>query len=1042
MIKIVFLLSFITATSLFAIQTQPDPNTQWFIYTYGDVGSLGDAMRFLSSVGSNGTYSNMIYIAIVVGILLSGFTKKIFDIKAAAIQIGVSILMMFVMFGARTDVHIVNVKNYTSYQIGSNYQAVSGVPFAFAFVASAFSTFGYSMARLVSDGIGLVDGSSYSELSFIKTGAVGGTDIYSRMVQTKLKDLGEEGQTFQAYYGSYFQVCVIEKAMAYSEKTASYIQESTDLLIDIDPENIANALNVDISIDIVDFYAGRKSCKAAYLDVVKAYGYLINSKNINSYYGKLFEKDFGNVQKVLGSVVKVYAQSTGNSAANDIQDFTLAMGMMNQSNVAFANYMNGGKASSAGLYGGFGAGLSNASLVSSGMTKAFYSAQQLPNLMMILNFVMYILLPFVFVISLASGQLKILRNFVVAMLWIQLWPVTFEALSYFVNKDLIGHATSSIISAGALSHASTGNMINMNLITQLNMAVASQSAQAANLMWSVPVISGFLLSGSWTAMMGMASQIGSHASAGANADIQQRKQADLSNAQRVSDATGGMWSPTAGELGRMQMDYGLTASSSQTLAEIDTLGGMEKIFSLGVKKSSFNTASDSSEYGNYYKNGSESALSLAGHTGTNKAVDTDIAAEIRSKVVGDKGNDYYKNQKVNQGFVQEGADLSSSQKLIKEFGGTDNAISQLSDEAFTSRLQKTKDGESYLSRLDDMVESKEATSLADAAHKLAYGKSVSDVSERKSQSKLVGLLGGGAEAMSQMSDSAVINKLQDVKDGNAYLNRAKEMVENGEAGTLGEATSMLASGKATMNVAERKAQTENANNYSIDTIANSKEASMKKQILDGSANKKLFKDVNDENYVSAQLTKDKMTIGDMNGFQNMADKYFRGKPEDAQNYLSKYKYMAEHGKTEQMQKLADEKFNGNVNKMNQAMTGANVSYVNEQGNVITLGMTSDGKIGKYSLDGKIVADYTTQTVNAQDQLLQNQYKESHKTAEELLFEKQGVDTITNIIPGKAGNILSAFSTYMGESIASDIQEISEGNIEALYLPSFLRSKEQ
>lgn len=551
-------------------------DTDWFIYTYDDVSSLADIIRFLSFVDQDGTYQNILYLAIVFGFFMAAFMKKVFNVQAIGIHMLSVVGLMAFIFGARTDVHIVNVKTFSAMQEGKSYEKVANVPFAFAFTGSTLSNIGYSMARLLNSGIGHVNGDKYSELSFIKSGMLGGSDIYAKMIKTELHMISEKGAAFQNYYNSYLKQCIVARGMAYTDELGEILKKSKDLMRDIEPSVILDKTGVDIGPDLIYFPTGRVTCESAYIATLSEYSQFFNSGEIENYFKNQFKDRFGNPQEVLSAVTQIYGLQNGASSADNIRQFTLAAGMMGQVNSALSAYLGNGASDTAILYGGFGAGLSNASLIQSGISKSFYSAQQLPYLMMILNFVMFALFPFVFVATIASAQLKILKNFFLAMLWIQLWPVTFEALAYFINKDMIYAATSSLVAAGA-GHVTEDNILTMSLLPHLNEAIASQSAQAANLMWSVPIISGFLLSGSWTALMGMASNIGAHSAAAANTADLQRKQAEMAFEQKLLQDTNNAWTPTVSQMARAGIDaelLGTAKTSSTALAEIEKLGGV------------------------------------------------------------------------------------------------------------------------------------------------------------------------------------------------------------------------------------------------------------------------------------------------------------------------------------------------------------------------------------------------------------------------------------------------------------------------------------
>lgn len=706
--KIFILLFIFFGSSLFA-------DTDWFIYTYNDVSSIADIMRFLSFVDQDSTYQNILYLAIVFGFFMAAFMKKVFNVEAMGIQMLSVVGLMAFIFGARTDVHIVNVKTFSSMQEGKSYEKVANVPFAFAFTGSTLSNIGYSMARLLNNGIGHVNGDKYSELSFIKSGMLGGSDIYAKILKTELGMMSEKGAAFQNYYNSYLKQCAIGRGMAYTDDMVDILKNSKDLMTDIDPLNIMGKTGVDIRPDLVDFPTGRVSCNDAYLATLNEYNSFKNSGEIEEYFKKQFKDKFENPTEVVSAVTQVYGLQNGASSADNIRQFSLAAGMMGQVNSALSAYLGDGMSDAAMLYGGFGAGLSNASLIQSGMSKSFYSGQQLPYLMEILNFVMYALFPFVFVATIASAQLKILKNFFLAMLWIQLWPVTFEALAYFINKDMIYAATSSLVAAGA-GHVTEDNILTMSLLPHLNEAIASQSAQAANLMWSVPIISGFLLSGSWTALMGMASNIGAHSAAAANTADLQRKQAEMAFEQKLLQDTNNAWTPTASQMARAGIDAELlgTAKTSNTaLAEIEKLGGVGNAITTAAQSGALQSLSEQTKLSHL----SDSDYVTSGYR---EAVDTQIANQTATKNITESGGEdnYTKNASNAKVFDDQGS-IATAQKLLKHFDGDfDKAINSTTDSKVQSELTSMYQNKILQDHYDSIDEAARQKGYTDGARDL------------------------------------------------------------------------------------------------------------------------------------------------------------------------------------------------------------------------------------------------------------------------------------------------------------------------------------
>ncbi|MDD3466233.1 MAG: hypothetical protein PHE67_03710, partial [Campylobacterales bacterium] len=228
-----------------------------------------------------------------------------------------------------------------------------------------------------------------------------------------------------------------------------------------------------------------------------------------------------------------------------------------------------------------------------------------------------------------------------------------------------------------------------------NETIAYQSAQAANLMWSVPVISGFLLSGSWTAMMGMASSIGAHATSGANTADIQRKQAEIDWEQKMLRDTTNSWSPTAGELTRTGIDaemLGLSKNSQSALKEIEALGSIGAAINTAATKSAYDSLSNQA----YINRMSESDMVGVGNS---KAVIDQAAAGGTDEAASASGGyDKLVDIKSTSDAYDFLAKSRENMQHINMGGGLDAASQRVSDAMFADKQLAMRVTEETLGR--------------------------------------------------------------------------------------------------------------------------------------------------------------------------------------------------------------------------------------------------------------------------------------------------------------------------------------------------------
>ena len=135
----------------------------------------------------------------------------------------------------------------------------------------------------------------------------------------------------------------------------------------------------------------------------------------------------------------------------------------------------------------YASGKTRAEFVQTNMANGEYMAQMLPYLQMTIRAVLYAFLPFVFVIVLLPGGIKVITQYLQSLIWVELWSPTAAILNMFITQE----------SQYKISHeyAKSGGITLTNAISMLSTG-STIAGVAGYLYMSVPALTWLIMKGS------------------------------------------------------------------------------------------------------------------------------------------------------------------------------------------------------------------------------------------------------------------------------------------------------------------------------------------------------------------------------------------------------------------------------------------------------------------------------------------------------------------------------------------------------------------
>lgn len=497
MVKKILLMVLLTTAFAFA-------DNGWWIYTYEDVSTLKAVFNYLAMIKTDSGYMGIIQTVLIAGLTFT-IIFKFLDIMAIPKYLLSVIGTMLIVFSTITTVHIVNVKSYDSLNSHvKNYAVVDNVPFIFAVLSSAFSSVGYNSALLIETIFSNVTSASdTTQASFLKTGNLGAWKILDALDSIDALAISSDGQDFNKNFNEYLQLCVFKIGFAIDPGLKSLIQNKSDLLEYLSPTSSPNEYIQNLSSQkVINSEGNLTTCGSLYNKAYSSFSTLRASGVAYDKAHSLVSKITSNVDGAASTVAKMMTGSGLASAQANINNYILMTGVRKAFENSWQSYGIGASSAQAG----FGAGLAEANLQAQGKVKAKSASSMMPSIHSVLQAVMYVLFPLVLIVQLFAGGFKILQNYILGILWLELWIPSYSVLNYFTLKEAQEQAYDKLVSSTASSGPE--GMLTLANQNEIYNTIANQAAIAADMyIVGIPALAGFILFASFQALSGITSGV-------------------------------------------------------------------------------------------------------------------------------------------------------------------------------------------------------------------------------------------------------------------------------------------------------------------------------------------------------------------------------------------------------------------------------------------------------------------------------------------------------------------------------------------------------
>ena len=503
----------------------------WWIYTYEDVSTLKAVFNYLAMIKTDSGFLATIQTVLIAGLTFT-IIFKFLDIAAIPKYLLSVVGTMLIVFSTTTTVHIVNVKSYNNLNPHiDNYAVVDNVPFIFAVLSSAFSSVGYNSALLIETIFSNVTSASdTTQASFLKTGNLGAWKILDALDSISIFTT-PDGKEFEKNLNDYLHLCIFKIAYAVDPGLKSEINTDKNPFTYLDPTSSPNEYIRNIGNQkVINSEGSLTTCNSTYNKAKNSLSILSGSGILYDKANKLISKITSNVDGAGSTVAKMMTGSGLASAQANINNYILMTGVRKAFENSWQSYGIGASSAQAG----FGAGLAEANLQAQGKVKAKSASSMMPSIHSVLQAVMYVLFPLVLIVQLFAGGFKILQNYILGILWLELWIPSYSVLNYFTLKEAQEQAYDKLVS----STASTGpeGMLTLANQNEIYNTIANQAAIAADFyIVGIPALAGFILFASFQALSGITSGVASVVGQYSNNQTLNQERANLAAYDSVNE---------------------------------------------------------------------------------------------------------------------------------------------------------------------------------------------------------------------------------------------------------------------------------------------------------------------------------------------------------------------------------------------------------------------------------------------------------------------------------------------------------------------------
>lgn len=475
----------------------------WWIYTYEDVSTLKAVFNYLAMIKTDSGFLATIQTVLIAGLTFT-IIFKFLDIAAIPKYLLSVVGTMLIVFSTTTTVHIVNVKSYNNLNPHiDNYAVVDNVPFIFAVLSSAFSSVGYNSALLIETIFSNVTSASdTTQASFLKTGNLGAWKILDALDSISIFTT-PDGKEFEKNLNDYLHLCIFKIAYAVDPGLKSEINTDKNPFTYLDPTSSPNEYIRNIGNQkVINSEGSLTTCNSTYNKAKNSLSILSGSGILYDKANKLISKITSNVDGAGSTVAKMMTGSNLSDAQANINNYILMSGVRKAFESSWQNYGIGASSAQAG----FGAGLAEANLQAQGKVKAKSASSMMPSIHSVLQAVMYVLFPLVLIVQLFAGGFKILQNYILGILWLELWIPSYSVLNYFTLKEAQEQAYDKLVSSTASSGPE--GMLTLANQNEIYNTIANQAAIAADFyIVGIPALAGFILFASFQALSGITSGV-------------------------------------------------------------------------------------------------------------------------------------------------------------------------------------------------------------------------------------------------------------------------------------------------------------------------------------------------------------------------------------------------------------------------------------------------------------------------------------------------------------------------------------------------------
>jgi hypothetical protein len=391
------------------------------------------------------------------------------------LAIGVAMLTMVFSYKETMWVSTKNLPSFCSTESNTVGFAVE-LPSILGYVFSSTNALGKNLTELAE--------TAFSEPSSTGTASMTDSDGYLGSLKETIKllsynpnnvllkkDTYSENSDFMSLWSSFFNTCVYSVANNKGQDGYKVLNSmtSSDNLYEW-TRNYLNYVYEGTSKKAGE-YLIEYNGKTVYCDTY--FNYLEESINeLRNNYSCAFPLSHGGVLELLTG-------STGGTASK-LNEIAIQSGLINA--LSASKSVN-----SVGISGAnFANGKSRAESNQQNLASAQYMAQMLPFIQMTMRAILYAFFPFVFVVMLLPGGVKVLTQYTQTMIWIELWGPTAAIVNMFVNlqvKDKLGKE---------FTETGLTYMSSVDMLTDAN----TIAGVGAMLYLSIPALTWLILKGS------------------------------------------------------------------------------------------------------------------------------------------------------------------------------------------------------------------------------------------------------------------------------------------------------------------------------------------------------------------------------------------------------------------------------------------------------------------------------------------------------------------------------------------------------------------